>query len=69
MLLELYGFEESIRARQANIAHEVELYNLHPEAGRLRRFVGTLFVRVGESIRGAETHRGSLAVTRQSQGA
>jgi hypothetical protein len=65
MLLELYGFEETIRARQANIAREVELANLHPRAGRLRRLVGTLVVHVGEAIRGAEV--ATKPVARQGQ--
>jgi hypothetical protein len=53
MLLELYGFEESIRQRQTCVSHDVEMYRMKVAAGPVRRTVGSMLVRFGEYVRGA----------------
>ena len=57
MLLELYGMEETNRLRQSTIAHDVEVYRLKTDPGFMRRVVGSMLVRLGESMRGSTTRQ------------
>lgn len=52
MMLELLEIESTVRGRQSRVAAEVRAYNRASMPGPLRRKIGSLLVRLGESLRG-----------------
>ncbi|MEJ7838957.1 MAG: hypothetical protein WKF81_09080 [Thermomicrobiales bacterium] len=53
MMLELLEIESQVRGRQSRVAADVQAYHRLVGPGWLRKSLGTLLVRFGESIRGS----------------
>lgn len=57
MMLELLEIESQIRGRQSRVAADVQAYHRSAGPGWLRRSLGSLLVRLGESMRGSAQRR------------